>query len=116
MGVRCPSVSPLPCSMTRKVSDSMSERRSVALVQFAGLQPVPALARFSLRGDLSQLEEALSPAGVRVSRVACRAIEGDLCAALWLGPDEQLVLAADQRGAQLAETLATAMASVPHSL
>src|SRR5262249_15407745 len=102
--------------MTRKASASMSERRRVELVQFAGLQPVPALARFSLRGDLSTLADALAPVGLPVSRIACRAVEGELCATLWLGPDEQLLLAPEQHAPQLLHALHTGLAAVPHSL
>jgi len=94
----------------------MSERRPVELVSFSGLQGVPALARFSLRGDLGALANALGSANVPVSRAACRAVEGELCAALWLGPDEQLLLAPDQHAAQLAEVLQASLATVPHSL
>lgn len=94
----------------------MSERRRVALVQFSGLQTVPALARFNLRGDLGTLASALDGTGVPISRNACRAVEGDLCATLWLGPDEQLLLAPEQSAARLIQTLQTHLASVAHSL
>jgi len=94
----------------------MSERRQVALVELAGLQPLPPLARFSLRGESSTLAGALAPVGVPVSPTACRAVEGELCAALWLGPDEQLLLAPEQHAAQLAQTIGTALTAIPHSL
>lgn len=91
----------------------MPERRSVPLVSFVGLQPMPLLARFSLRGELAALAGALS---IPISRSACRAVEGELCAALWLGPDEQLLLAPEQNGARLMQALQAGLASVPHSL
>jgi sarcosine oxidase, subunit gamma len=94
----------------------MSERRAADLVSFSGLQTVPALARFNLRGDLGSLANALSSANVPISRTACRAVEGELCAALWLGPDEQLLLAPDQHSAQLAQVLQASLANIPHSL
>jgi sarcosine oxidase subunit gamma len=94
----------------------MPERRAVELVSFNGLQLVPALARFSLRGDLGSLANALSSANVPISRMACRALEGELCATLWLGPDEQLLLAPEQHAAQLAQVLQASLANIPHSL
>jgi sarcosine oxidase subunit gamma len=94
----------------------MSERRAADLVSFSGLQSVPALARFSLRGDLGLLGNALSSVRVPISRAACRAVEGELCAALWLGPDEQLLLAPDHHSAQLAQVLQASLASTSHSL
>lgn len=98
----------------------MAERRAVELEQFAGLQPAPSLARFSLRGDLTELANglanALAPSGVPVSRAACRAVEADVCAALWLGPDEQLLLAPEQHVVQLTQALKIGLANVPHSL
>src|SRR5262245_38760091 len=94
----------------------MADRRAAELVPFAGLAPVPTLARFSLRGELAALADALAPFGVPVSRSACRAVEADLCAALWLGPDEQLLLAPERNVAQLSHALHTGLASTPHSL
>jgi len=94
----------------------MAERRPVDLGRFAGLAAVPALARFSLRGDLSALADALASVAVTISRNACRAVEADICTALWLGPDEQLLLAPERNVPQLAQALQTALASIPHSL
>jgi sarcosine oxidase subunit gamma len=94
----------------------MPERRATELVSFNGLQLVPALARFSLRGDLGSLANALSAGNVPISRMACRALEGELCATLWLGPDEQLLLAPEPHAAQLAQVLQASLANIPHSL
>lgn len=101
------------------MADSATPRlapRGPAVVPFAGLQPVPALARFSLRGDLSMLASALQPAGIPISRVACRAVEGERCATLWLGPDEQLLLAAEANAVEISELLRASLANVAHSL
>ena len=101
------------------MSDSATPRLArggVELVQFAGLQPLPALARFSLRGELSMLASALQPAGIPISRVACRAVEGERCATLWLGPDEQLLLAREVNAVEISEVLRASLANVAHSL
>jgi len=47
---------------------------------------------------------------------ACRAMTHESRAALWLGPDEWLLLAPEAQGAELAERLAAALAGLPHSL
>ncbi|MEP7246401.1 MAG: sarcosine oxidase subunit gamma family protein [Gammaproteobacteria bacterium] len=101
------------------MSDSVLEpaaRRGAELVQFAGLLAVPPLARFSLRGELPQLANALQAARVPVSQTACRAVEGEICAALWLGPDEQLLLAPEPQAARLVEILHNSLATVAHSV
>lgn len=94
----------------------MADRRPADLVQFAGFTPLPALARFSLRGDLGALADALGRFDVPISRRACRAVVTDVCAALWLGPDEQLLLAPERNAAQLSQALQTGLGSIPHSL
>lgn len=61
------------------------------------------------------MSAAGSALGLDISQVACRAaMNGDQAAALWLGPDEQLLLGPE--GADLAATLAPALRDLPHSL
>lgn len=91
-------------------------RQGPQLVPFEGLRRCAPLARFSLRGDLSDLASALMPAGVPVSQAVCRAVAGEGCIALWLGPDEQLLLAEEASGPRLAQVLGERLAAVPHSL
>jgi sarcosine oxidase subunit gamma len=56
-----------------------------------------------------------SALGLTISEVACRAaVNGTQAAALWLGPDEQLLLAPES--ADLAATLTPALRDIPHSL
>jgi len=54
--------------------------------------------------------------GVELPQMACRAAASGTRAALWLGPDEQLLLAAEQEGAACQSALAAALASVAHSM
>jgi len=54
------------------------------------LRPAPELARLALRGDASALGAAF---GLALPAQPCRAVEADGRAALWLGPDEWLLLA-----------------------
>src|SRR5262245_50246884 len=101
------------------MSESAKKTRtsqSVSVAQFAGLRTPAPLARFSLRGDLSQLATALASSGVPISRAACRAIQGERCATLGLGPDEQLLLAPLAQAASLREVLERSLATLAHSL
>jgi sarcosine oxidase subunit gamma len=78
------------------------------------LADVPPCARFILRARPAAMEAAVGPLGTRPPVVACRAsVAGDV-AALWLGPDEWLLLTSD--GAALGAGLATALAGLPHAL
>jgi sarcosine oxidase subunit gamma len=59
---------------------------------------------------------AATAAGVGISVEPCRAnVQGER-AALWLGPDEWLLIAPENEGAALASSLATALGGLPHSL
>ena len=52
--------------------------------------------------------------GLVISQVACRAAVNGIRAALWLGPDEQLLTGPE--GADIAAMLAPALRDLPHSL
>jgi sarcosine oxidase, subunit gamma len=54
--------------------------------------------------------------GLAISQVPCRAAEHGARAALWLGPDEQLLLAPDAFGSEIARLLEQALRDTPHSL
>jgi sarcosine oxidase, subunit gamma len=85
-------------------------------VPSTGFHALPRLARFSLRGELSALAAALGPASAPISQSVCRSVEADGCTALWLGPDEQLLLAPEAQGPHLEQLLTQRLANVPHSL
>jgi len=59
---------------------------------------------------------AQAAAGVGLSMQACRAVTEGARAALWLGPDEWLLIAPEAEGAALASSLQAALAHLPHSL
>jgi sarcosine oxidase subunit gamma len=83
------------------------------------------LAAFSLRGDLAAAHEALSAAGaltppsqpaLKLSLAACRAnVQGDWVA-MWLGPDEQLLVGPHTDGPEMAQRIEDALRAVPHAL
>ncbi|MGA8706815.1 MAG: sarcosine oxidase subunit gamma family protein [Steroidobacteraceae bacterium] len=86
------------------------------LSEYAAIGELTGLARMSLRGGPQVLAVAGDAFGVRLPTEACRAAEGDARAALWLGPDEQLLLVqqADWEGAYA--SLNARLRGMPHAL
>lgn len=74
------------------------------------------LARFIFQGDAAARAAAGSAFGVALPENACRANVAGERAALWLGPDEHLLLAPDGLQARIAAELGIALAGMPHSL
>lgn len=81
-----------------------------------GFEVLPPASRFVLRGRPDAIEAAARAFGTALPRQACRAAAGQGRAALWLGPDEWLLLAPQADGAALADGLERAMEGHPHSL
>lgn len=73
-------------------------------------------ARYILRGGMPVQDAAGQALGLRVPREPCRAERAADCAALWLGPDEWLLLAPADATDALGSALTTALAGLPHSL
>lgn len=101
--------------MSEPVNQSARAASGSEWVLFEGLRPGARFCRFSLRGEISALAAALAPS-VPIAQSVCRAEEADGCTALWLGPDEQLLLAQEARGSHLEQLLTHHLANVPHSL
>jgi sarcosine oxidase, subunit gamma len=80
------------------------------------LEPLPPLARYILRGGPQVRAAAEAVAGVGIPVQACRAIMQGERAALWLGPDEWLLIAPEAQAAALAGSLTGALSRLPHSL
>jgi sarcosine oxidase, subunit gamma len=80
------------------------------------LESLPIAARFVLRGGSEVRLAAETAAGVGISAQPCRAITQGERAALWLGPDEWLLIAPAAEGLALASSLETALTRLPHSL
>jgi sarcosine oxidase subunit gamma len=74
----------------------------------------PTVARHVLRGRLEALAAAEGALGFALPREACRSASLNGTHALWLGPDEWLLLSAPEAG--LGDRLEAAMGAHPHSL
>lgn len=73
-------------------------------------------SRFILRGGDAAVAAASAAFGVEIPREPCRAAVAGDRAALWLGPDEWVLVAGEEEGPALGEALAAALADIPHSL
>ena len=78
------------------------------------LTDLPACTRLMLRGRLAAIEAAAGPLGFALPLQPCRAVTGGDRSALWLGPDEWLILALPSD--PVARALAPAMQGCPHAL
>jgi len=91
-------------------------RRPPALAATHALRPLPPATRLILRGAPEVLARAGGVLGLTLPQGACRAAVNGVYAALWQGPDEQLLLAPDSAQAALGARLAAALAGTAHSL
>jgi sarcosine oxidase subunit gamma len=80
------------------------------------LRMKPVATRFIFRGAAAAQAAAGTALGVTLPADACRANTGNSRAALWLGPDEWLLLAPDGEGTTIAADVARALGDQPHSL
>ncbi len=79
------------------------------------LVPAGVLTRFNFRGPRAAADAAGAAFGTPLAPDACRATSKDGRAALWLGPDEWLLIARDGEAETLFDALEAAV-SEPHSL
>jgi sarcosine oxidase subunit gamma len=82
----------------------------------AAIAAVPPRARFVVRGRPAVAPAAAAALGVALPAVACRAAVAGEVAALWLGPDEWLVIAPEAAGDTLRAALEQALSGLSHSL
>jgi sarcosine oxidase, subunit gamma len=95
----------------------LSAMRSRPLIAASSvLEPLPPATRYILRGGQAVTAAAERAFGVGMPANACRALTAGDRAALWLGPDEWLLLAHATDAAGIAAALAAALADLPHSL
>jgi sarcosine oxidase, subunit gamma len=80
------------------------------------VRPLPQAARFIFRGRPSAVEAAGRAFAVALPQSACRAATSGDRAALWLGPDEWLLLAPEMASESVRASLASGLVSEPHAL
>ena len=91
-------------------------RRAPLLATSTAVQPLPAAARWILRGGPKIRAAAEGALRLAIPAAACRAAAEGESAALWLGPDEWLLISSEQRAAETAAALSAALAGLAHSL
>ena len=82
----------------------------------ASLMEQPRSARFIFRGRGPAVAAAGAAFGVALPQQPCRAAEAGPRAALWLGPDEWLLIAPHGAGEAVERDMAAGVCSFPHSL
>lgn len=90
-----------------------SRTRDVAAARLVALGPA---ARFVFRGREAAIEAAGTAFGVTLPREACRRAEANGRFALWLGPDEWLLIVPDADPAPIFAAIEEATAGLPHAL
>lgn len=95
---------------------SPAQRRPVDLPASPVVRLIAPSASYSLRGDLDVMRAAGTVIGTTPSEVACRAVAGPAWSALWLGPDEQMLVGPLDDQARFETALAAALHGRVHSL
>lgn len=99
--------------MDKTLASAPAVRQAPKLTACTLVRPLPAATRYILRGHSRVMLAAGAALGLEISQAACRAAVNGEVAALWLGPDEQLLLA--PAGLDLSATLTSALRELPHS-
>jgi sarcosine oxidase, subunit gamma len=98
------------------MADLTQARRGPQLTASALVQSVPPATRYILRGSPAVRAAAEQALTLQLPVSACRAVPDGERAALWLGPDEWLLIAADGAAASVGAALSEALQALPHSL
>ena len=98
------------------MADLSASRLPPSLSPSSAVRLLPPASRFVLRGHPTVMTAAGTALGLNISDVACRSASHGGRSALWLGPDEQLLLGPVADGEAMANALAAALAALPHSV
>jgi len=91
-------------------------RRPVELPVAEWLDTALPASRYVFRGAAAARAAAGSTFGIALPEAACRAATDGTRAALWLGPDEHLLLAPDGEGTAIERELSQSLAGQAYSL
>lgn len=80
------------------------------------LLQLPPASRFVLRGASQVLAAAADALRLPRDEAACRAVHSDILAALWLGPDERLLIGPADAAEEMSTLLQRALEGMPNSL
>jgi len=98
------------------MADLSTARQSPLLDLPDAIRLLPPASRFTLRGLAPVMAAAGAALGLSISNVACRSGAHGQRAALWMGPDEQLILVPVTDGGAVAAQLREALGTLPHCL
>jgi sarcosine oxidase, subunit gamma len=98
------------------MADLSTARQQQAVASSPFLRQLPPASRLMLRGGPQVLAAAADALGLPHSETACRAVRNDGRAALWLGPDERLLLGPADAAQEMNGLLQAALAGMPYSL
>jgi len=96
--------------------DLSTERASALVATSPAVRPLPGAARHILRGGPTVRAAAEQALGLAIPATACRAASAGARAALWLGPDEWLLISGEHTGDATGAALHAALGGLPHSL
>jgi sarcosine oxidase, subunit gamma len=96
--------------------DLSTERQQPVVASSPLLRQLPPVSRLVLRGGPQVLAAAADALGLPRSETACRAVHHDGRAALWLGPDERLLIGPADGAGEMERLLGRALAGMPHSV
>ena len=96
--------------------DLSTARQQQTLASSPLLRQLPPATRLVLRGGPQVLAAAADALGLPRSETPCRAVRNDARAALWLGPDERLLLGSADAAADMHGLLQQALTGMAHAL
>ena len=98
------------------MADLSTARRPKVLASSPMLRQLPPALRLALRGNPQVIDAAMTALGLPPSHAPCRAARSEDRAALWLGPDERLLIGPADAAAEITVELQHALAGTAHSL
>jgi sarcosine oxidase subunit gamma len=104
-------------AMAPPAGGQTAARQSPWITASTFVRPLPHASRYILRGGPQVTTAAGGALGLTISQAACRSAQNGQYAALWLGPDEQLLLGPDGGDIPtIPATLTPALRDLSHSL